>query len=481
MLQRLILVPMVMYALTLRGVYAEDVPAIDMSGFKGKYVPSAVSFTKGWEFDVLADVTVTQLGVFDVEGEGPNHDVPIAIWTAGRKIEVLRGVVPAGKGGTLRGKCRFVSVPRTTLAPGSYVIGAFFEKNSNLGQMHQYFDAFDSLQAIRWRSKCSVLADVPTCPKGAWSPFDNLPGEFGPNFTVFVDDGKADVPLTHYAKLPATPQATYGTFIVPKKLERRGHPGPCLTTVTLFAAPDGTLTQILLEGEPLGTGDGAHELLAKEMLRLNPPRDLRPTILIACSDNVRAMDLRKVMATAYRADGREGPGGRIGTGCDVIPLAYALQHQRSRDGKFIVPDRFRDAGDYVEDRWTGLLWQKDGNDSKQLRFEQLAHYTENLQLGGVTGWRLPTEDELASIFPATFAPFQDTPYNSKECCAQGEHYSSYWTSEVSGREGNEIAGFFHWYHNGGVNNALARSNVALVRCVRGPLAPHEKQTTFIER
>jgi hypothetical protein len=126
--------------------------------------------------------------------------------------------------------------------------------------------------------------------------------------------------------------------------------------------------------------------------------------------------------------------------------------------------RFIDKGDYVEDTQTGLWWQKDGESSGKLNFEGAAKYAKQLKLGGLTGWRVPTAKELATIFPADQAPFKNSAYNKEMCCAGPNEFRSYWTSEIF--DGYEDGAFvYHWYAKGGANNCLASKNFVYVRCV----------------
>jgi hypothetical protein len=170
----------------------------------------------------------------------------------------------------------------------------------------------------------------------------------------------------------------------------------------------------------------------------------------------------------FRFDRKSHPN--IGRGCDLLSLYEARDPQRSKDGRFVAPDRFRDAGDYIEDRWTGLLWQKDGDDSGRLNFYQAADYAKDLKLGDMVGWRVPTRDEYITIFPATFAPFKDTHYNANQCCAAGEEFPAYWTSELDGPPERDYAFIYQWYATGGGNNCFASSNYGYVRCVHDPIA-----------
>lgn len=129
--------------------------------------------------------------------------------------------------------------------------------------------------------------------------------------------------------------------------------------------------------------------------------------------------------------------------------------------------RFIERGPYVEDTKTGLLWQKDGDVSGKLNFYQAADYAKSLKLGGLTDWRVPTIEELATIFPATDLPFTDTKYTEDKCCEGPYEWNNYWTSFI--RAAN-IAYVYQWYADGGANSGSA-NNFAFVRCVHDPTNP----------
>ena len=130
--------------------------------------------------------------------------------------------------------------------------------------------------------------------------------------------------------------------------------------------------------------------------------------------------------------------------------------------------RFVDRGDYVEDTKTGLCWQKDGTQSGKMNFYQAADYATKLKLGGMTGWRVPTKEELAAIFPATDAPFKNTPYNPAQCCGGPIPFDSFWTSNLD-TSLPDYAYVYQWYAKGGANNCYASANAVYVRCVRDPI------------
>lgn len=120
---------------------------------------------------------------------------------------------------------------------------------------------------------------------------------------------------------------------------------------------------------------------------------------------------------------------------------------------------------------TGLLWQKDGDESGKKNFNQAAEYAKKLRLGGMTGWRVPTREELAGIFPATEEPFKDTKYTKQECCDGPYEWNAYWTCERD--EGPDYAFLYQWYVDGGANNCIASKNFVYVRCVHDPVVKKE--------
>lgn len=53
-------------------------------------------------------------------------------------------------------------------------------------------------------------------------------------------------------------------------------------------------------------------------------------------------------------------------------------------------------GALVLDRQTGLIWAAEAS-SEEVTFEQAQHYTEQLEIGGLRGWRVPTIAELHTL------------------------------------------------------------------------------------
>jgi hypothetical protein len=148
------------------------------------------------------------------------------------------------------------------------------------------------------------------------------------------------------------------------------------------------------------------------------------------------------------------------------PTEAYLLRDKLRDA--LTNPRFLSRGDYVEDTRTGLLWQRDGIASGKRNFYEAAKYAEKLKLGGLSGWRVPTRQELGGIFPATEQPFQNTPYTEQVCCQGPFEWNSYWTCELDMRL-PDYAFLYHWYAKGGANNCYASKNAVYVRCVHDPV------------
>ena len=152
-------------------------------------------------------------------------------------------------------------------------------------------------------------------------------------------------------------------------------------------------------------------------------------------------------------------------------IEETVKVERERRGGFPNKQyaRFIDRGEYVQDTKTGLLWQKDGKASGKRNYYQAADYAKSLALGGLLGWRVPTREELASIFPARQAPFTNTPYTNQPCCKGPYEWHSYWTADLDKRL-KDYAYVYHWYGKGGFNNCYASKNYDYVRAVHDPVA-----------
>ncbi len=424
---------------------SEDVPAITLERVGVYGGGFAFNLTIGWEFQPTARIEVTELGIWDTDGNGLDVETPIAIWDAAGKV-VISAQLPAGTEARLVDRFRYVKIKPIALEPGQrYVIAALYTPQTKDQVIHNGGAKLSIAAPIQWvstrRGKTEELALPEKSP--AKTPEDERPGGFGPNFLM--------------AKSAATSAARHAT----------GVPGSeRVPTIHLYALPQGELTQIMLNDTPLGSGSDAFASLANELHRFKlVARPDQSRVRVAAMPGVKARDLQTVFGITET--GRYNPRDtrRIVRGGAFGSLAAARLHQPQRDGEFVEANRFRDAGDYIEDRWTGLLWQKDGAVSGKKNYYEARDYAAQLKLDGLGGWRVPSVEELATIFPATYTPFTHTQYNANQCCEGPAEYPSYWTSELDHSQ-PDYAYVFQWYADGGANNCYASRNRAYVRCVR---------------
>ena len=82
-------------------------------------------FVTGYRFRVDGPVEVTALGFFDEDGDGLLSSHQVGIWEVESDYApVVAATVPAGDAAALEHGFRYVPVTTTTLAAGSYVVGA---------------------------------------------------------------------------------------------------------------------------------------------------------------------------------------------------------------------------------------------------------------------------------------------------------------------------------------------------------------------
>ena len=84
----------------------------------------AGSDTFGWGFSLSSPLVVTQLGVWDQNGDGLGQSHLVTIWDS-TGTQVAQGTVPSGTGPETN-SFRYVSIGPVLLAAGNYTIGAFY-------------------------------------------------------------------------------------------------------------------------------------------------------------------------------------------------------------------------------------------------------------------------------------------------------------------------------------------------------------------
>jgi hypothetical protein len=438
-------------------------PAIVFDSIGGSGGGLVVNATDGWEFSVEKPVTITSLGVWDHNLDGFATEIPVGLWNSEGKLLATQ-TVPEGKAATEVDGFRYVDIVPIVLQPGSgYVIGAAYtprtKENIAGGNSN---GKFFSDGAIRWVKRRRVIKKEGLAfpePQSGSGSIEAMPGGFGPNFTI----AEPTNPRIYYRTHKVDDDRSY-VMVKLAENQNASHSRDLVIFVSLFARKNGELTQILMNGEPLGTGPEALETVASTARKLTDGvtkiAGVRPDIRIAAPSWVRYSDLAKVVDAC---SGRVTSTVRRTTAMRVELSTYRDNGLPLSNGD--VTGRFIEKGDCVEDTWTGLLWQKDGAASGRKNYQQAADYAASLKLNGLSGWRVPTIEEMASVFPADDTPFVNSGYTLEQCCAPPHEYNSYWTSELDDRQ-KDYAYVYHWYDKGGANNGYASRNFVRVRCVR---------------
>jgi hypothetical protein len=438
-------------------------PAIVFDSIGGSGGGLVVNATDGWEFSVEKTLAITSLGVWDYKLDGFATEIPVGIWNAEGKLLVSQ-TVPKGKAAAEIDGFRYVDIAPTVLQPGSgYVIGAAYtpQTKENIGGGNSN-GKFFSDGAIRWVRRRRVIRKEGLSfpePQSGRGSIEAMPGGFGPNFTI----AEPTNPRIYYRTHKVDDDRRYVMVKLPEN-HNGSHSRDLVIFVSLFARKNGDLTQILMNGEPLGTGPDALKTVASTARKLadgvKKMAGVGPDIRVAAPSWVRYSDLAKVVDACT---GRVNSSVRRTSALRIELSTYRDTGLPLSNGD--VAGRFIENGDCVEDTWTGLLWQKDGSTSGKKNYQQAADYAANLKLNGLSGWRVPTIEELASVFPADDTPFANSGYTLEQCCAPPHEYNSYWTSELDGRK-EDYAYVYHWYAKGGANNGYASRNFVRVRCVR---------------
>lgn len=120
---------------------------------------------------------------------------------------------------------------------------------------------------------------------------------------------------------------------------------------------------------------------------------------------------------------------------------------------------YTDNGDgTITDNVTGLIWQKEDDDTSRAWDDALT-YCDNLSLGGYIDWRLPSDMELMGIVNyETYNPAINSTYFSNT------NSSIYWSSTTYVYDSSNVWRVY-FYDSDVNNNNKSLSNY--VRCVRG--------------
>lgn len=161
-------------------------PAIDFTQLGTGYDYHQGSYSLGWRFNVLQNVTVSALGFYDDKKDGLTESHAVGIFDADNcQLITSTTVVPADP---LTGFFRYRSVPQVVLTGGkSYYIAAVTGSEKYAISLPT-LDVHPSISFVGFsiygqtQSTSSLL-----CPNGAQAPGFN--GDFGPNFLISSGDG----------------------------------------------------------------------------------------------------------------------------------------------------------------------------------------------------------------------------------------------------------------------------------------------------
>ncbi|WP_320170629.1 DUF1566 domain-containing protein [Maridesulfovibrio sp.] len=128
----------------------------------------------------------------------------------------------------------------------------------------------------------------------------------------------------------------------------------------------------------------------------------------------RIIDCQDWSSTSYVSRTMDGNPTAFGVNfADGRIKGYGKTHRRPMDKKYIRyvrgnPDYGKNifvkrSDGTIEDRATGLIWQKTDS-GRKLNWEQALSYCENLTYGGRNDWRLPSVKELQSIVDYSRSP-----------------------------------------------------------------------------
>jgi hypothetical protein len=133
----------------------------------------------------------------------------------------------------------------------------------------------------------------------------------------------------------------------------------------------------------------------------------------------------------------------------------------SSNGASREPGRFQVSGDTVLDSHTGLTWQR-AVARRRMTPSEASGYCAGLSLGGLRGWRLPTEDDLKSLIDLSRKPTIDSEaFPGVSPTADG---SKFWSSTSSPKEANMVKSVD--FSNGFIRHS-ATTYAYSVRCSRG--------------
>jgi len=151
--------------------------------FSGGQLFSVGSFPNvGWQFNVTSTVTVTALGVLDAGSDGLTDQHQVGLWDNGGALLAQTTITNASTvvaSAFAGGRWLFNDIAGQVLAPGTYVVGAFYPTTAD--QVIGSATGFTTIPEITFAASRTSNTNSFTEPD-VYGLVE--PGVFGPNFQV---------------------------------------------------------------------------------------------------------------------------------------------------------------------------------------------------------------------------------------------------------------------------------------------------------
>ena len=157
--------------------YAAPIGAVSFTGGVSPGEPGDDGVTDGWQFSIATSITVTDLGFYDVGGDGFAESHPVGMWTDGGTLLGSVTVTPAD---ALEADLfRYASVAPILLSPGTYRVGGF--RTSADGSITEA-TGFATASEITFLNPAFAFPSGGTLMFPTVDPFGSTPGIFGGSF-----------------------------------------------------------------------------------------------------------------------------------------------------------------------------------------------------------------------------------------------------------------------------------------------------------
>ena len=154
---------------------------------RGGGTPAADS-AHGWQFLANESITVTHLGLFDLDGDGFDISHPIGLFDLASMDLLTSGTMSAGVGDPLIDEFRYIDTPDVTLEAGRTYVISYYSATSNDDWVitNATFDVNSAITYVQGRWGDANALEIPA----------NATGDtrIGPNFQ-FIPAPAAALPL----------------------------------------------------------------------------------------------------------------------------------------------------------------------------------------------------------------------------------------------------------------------------------------------